>query len=137
MKNLECLFYKFRVNYKNDFEKLKNNSNVFIKIGEGAWSAWSYRLIVEDKNGTIIFDYSDIKGNQYTVSSLKAGTEYILKVGAYTFSGEGPWSPEFRGKTLHRNTSLLWSSTDGLLKSDITGYRVTKIDPINYAEVKF
>lgn len=103
--------------------------------GNGAWSAWSYRLIVENKNGTRLFDFNDIKVDQYTIPNLKPGTEYILKVAAYTFSGEGPWSDEFRGKTLHRNVSLLWSSNDGLLLSDITGYRVTKIEPINYLEV--
>lgn len=108
---------------------------MLISAGDGAWSAWSYRLVVESKNRIQVFDFSDIKANQYTVSSLKSGTEYILKVAAYTSTGEGPWSTEFRGKTLHRNASLLWSNNEGLLLSDITGYRVTKIEPINYLEV--
>lgn len=90
---------------------------------------------MEDKNGSCLFDFSDIKTIQFTVSGLKPGTEYALKVAAYTLSGEGPWSVEFRGKTIHRNTSLLWSNDDGLLLSDVTGYRVTKIEPVNYLEV--
>lgn len=39
---------------------------------------------------------------------------------AFTQSGKGPWSVEFRGTTLDnaRNSSIIWSGSEGLVRTD-------------------
>jgi proto-oncogene tyrosine-protein kinase ROS len=71
----------------------------------------------------------NVNTTSYTIQNLKANTEYVIKTAAYTSSGKGPWSSEFRGKTLKipqdgKYPSILWSAAEGLLKSDVTGENV-------------
>jgi proto-oncogene tyrosine-protein kinase ROS len=71
----------------------------------------------------------NVNTTSYTIQNLKANTEYVIKTAAYTSSGKGPWSSEFRGKTLKipqdgKYASILWSAAEGLLKSDVTGENV-------------
>jgi hypothetical protein len=70
-----------------------------------------------------------VNATSYTIQNLTANTEYVIKAAAYTSSGRGPWSSEFRGKTLKipqdgKHASILWSAAEGLLKSDVTGDNV-------------
>lgn len=60
---------------------------------------------------------------------MKDNTEYVIKTAAYTSSGTGPWSSEFKGKTLKRPLndkypSIIWSASEGLLTSDVIGENV-------------
>lgn len=68
---------------------------------------------------------SDINTTECTVNGLSENTEYTIKVAARTSSGMGPWSTEFRGKTLKSSRigqyPLLWATSEGLLQSSITG----------------
>ena len=97
--------------------------------GKGAWQNWSYELHIKDEITGVTIFRRDINTTSYTIQNLKDNTEYIIKTAAYTSSGRGPWSSEFRGKTLKIPTdgkypSILWSAAEGLLKSDVTGENV-------------
>jgi proto-oncogene tyrosine-protein kinase ROS len=108
-----------------------NNFLLFISIpsGKGAWQNWSYELHITDEAlGTPEYK-KNVNATSYTIQNLKANTEYVIKAAAYTSSGRGPWSSEFRGKTLKipqdgKYASILWSAAEGLLKSDVTGDNV-------------
>ncbi|XP_077293792.1 receptor protein-tyrosine kinase sevenless [Arctopsyche grandis] len=95
--------------------------------GMGAWHQWRYRLQITDFENNSTIHRSDIeKVTSYTAKDLKENTVYVIKAAAVTSSGTGPWSSEFIAKTLSSpengiNSSLLWSTNDGLLKSDLTG----------------
>jgi Fibronectin type III domain. len=108
-----------------------NNFLLFISIpsGKGAWQNWSYELHVRDEAVGITLYKKNVNATSYTIQNLEANTEYVIKAAAYTSSGRGPWSSEFRGKTLKipqdgKYASILWSAADGLLKSDVTGDNV-------------
>ncbi|KAJ9583818.1 hypothetical protein L9F63_021821, partial [Diploptera punctata] len=98
-------------------------------LGKGAWQNWSYELHIKDEMTGVTIFRRDINTTTYTIHNLKDNTEYVIKTAAYTSSGRGPWSSEFRGKTLKipkdgKYPSILWSAAEGLLKSDVTGENV-------------
>jgi proto-oncogene tyrosine-protein kinase ROS len=103
--------------------------DVVLVAGKGAWQNWSYELHITDETVGVTVYKKNVNATSYTIQHLKANTEYVIKVGAYTSSGKGPWSSEFRGKTLKipqddKYPSILWSAAEGLLKSDVTGENV-------------
>ncbi|XP_044740104.1 proto-oncogene tyrosine-protein kinase ROS [Chrysoperla carnea] len=91
--------------------------------GKGAWQNWSYELQIMDINNNKIHNQPNINATTFTINNLKENTEYIFKTAAYTRSGRGPWSSEFRGRTLNTssNVKFVWSAKEGLLWSDVTG----------------
>ncbi|XP_072155472.1 proto-oncogene tyrosine-protein kinase ROS isoform X1 [Bemisia tabaci] len=93
--------------------------------GRGAWQGWSYKLCVKHKNN--ILKIWNVNVSKHIITSLLPGTEYSIKVAAVTSSGQGPWSEEFKGQTMTRSASILWSTTHGLLSSDVTGDNVTTL----------
>ncbi|GJQ85805.1 sev [Trypoxylus dichotomus] len=97
--------------------------------GKGAWQNWSYEISVENLKTKEIQTYKDINVTSYTINNLQEDTEYIIKAAAYTKSGKGPWSSEFKGRSLKRSKdsmqpTILWSAAEGLLKSDAIGENV-------------
>lgn len=69
---------------------------------------------------------NNINYTSYSIANLTPDTEYIIKTAAYTNSGKGPWSSEFKGQSLklpkdEPHPFILWSTLDGVLKSDLTG----------------
>ncbi|KAJ8921659.1 hypothetical protein NQ315_010568, partial [Exocentrus adspersus] len=97
--------------------------------GKGAWQNWTYEISVTEINSTKVTSETSINTTHFTLYNLKENTEYALKVAAYTKSGKGPWSSEFRGITLNQSKSqiILWSAAEGLLKSDAAGENVETI----------
>ncbi|XP_008552558.1 proto-oncogene tyrosine-protein kinase ROS isoform X3 [Microplitis demolitor] len=97
--------------------------------GKGAWQNWSYELEIKDELTGQIVPQLGIAGSSHTVYNLREKSEYTIKAAAYTHAGRGPWSTEFRGKTLRENShaSILWSANEGLLKSDVTGENVNTL----------
>ncbi|KAK2578971.1 hypothetical protein KPH14_011171 [Odynerus spinipes] len=91
--------------------------------GKGAWQNWSYELEIKDESTGETIRQKDIAGSSHTVQHLREKSEYLIKAAAYTTAGRGPWSAEFRGRTLRNGSraSILWSANEGLLKSDVTG----------------
>lgn len=97
--------------------------------GKGAWQNWSYEIQVENLMTREVQSYSNINVTSYTIRRLQEDTEYIIKAAAYTKSGKGPWSSEFKGRSLRRSKDakqpmILWSASEGLLKSDAIGENV-------------
>lgn len=99
--------------------------DLFLSLGRGAWQGWSYKLCVKHKNN--ILKIWNVNVSKHIITSLLPGTEYSIKVAAVTSSGQGPWSEEFKGQTMTRSASILWSTTHGLLSSDVTGDNVTTL----------
>ncbi|XP_072751260.1 proto-oncogene tyrosine-protein kinase ROS isoform X2 [Anoplolepis gracilipes] len=94
--------------------------------GKGAWQDWSYELEIIDESTGETIHQNDIVGLSHTVYNLREKSEYSIKAAAYTNAGRGPWSTEFRGRTLRdgSHASILWSSNEGLLRSDVTGENI-------------
>ncbi|XP_046600630.1 proto-oncogene tyrosine-protein kinase ROS isoform X2 [Neodiprion lecontei] len=97
--------------------------------GKGAWQNWSYELEIKDEITGKAVHQKGIRLLSHTVHRLRERTKYSIKAAAYTSAGRGPWSTEFRGRTLRDPkgepyASILWSATEGLLKSDVTGENV-------------
>ncbi|KAL6432278.1 hypothetical protein ACFW04_006732 [Cataglyphis niger] len=94
--------------------------------GKGAWQDWSYELEIIDESTGETIHQKDIVGLSHTVYNLREKSEYSIKAAAYTNAGRGPWSTEFRGRTLRdgSHASILWSSNEGLLRSDVTGENI-------------
>lgn len=95
--------------------------------GKGAWQNWSYEISIKNLRTNFSQIYKNINVTSYTIGNLSEDTEYIIKTAASTSSGKGPWSSEFRGYSLKRQTNsptIFWSATEGLLKSDPTGDNV-------------
>ncbi|KAK5650142.1 hypothetical protein RI129_001171 [Pyrocoelia pectoralis] len=97
--------------------------------GKGAWQNWSYEISIKDINNNSTMIYKNINVTSCTIQNLKEGEEYIIKAAAYTNLGKGPWSSEFSGRTLKvskngKYPTILWSATNGLLRSDATGENV-------------
>ncbi|KAK0161869.1 hypothetical protein PV327_008274 [Microctonus hyperodae] len=97
--------------------------------GKGAWQNWSYELEIKDESTGDTVRQREIAGSSHTVYNLREKSEYIIKAAAYTDAGRGPWSTEFRGRTLKENSraSILWSANEGLLRSDVTGENVNTL----------
>lgn len=68
--------------------------------GKGAWQSWNYELEIKDESTGEVIGQNDINGLSHTVYKLRERSEYLIKAAAYTSAGRGPWSTEFRGKTL-------------------------------------
>jgi len=68
--------------------------------GKGAWQNWSYALEIRDESTGETIHQKDVAGSSHTVHDLRERSEYSIKVAAYTSAGRGPWSTEFRGRTL-------------------------------------
>lgn len=71
-------------------------------------------------------EWKDISSTYHTAHELLPSREYLVRAAAYTSAGAGPWSSEFRGRTLRQTSpsrapSILWSAAEGLLRSDVTG----------------
>lgn len=120
--------------------------------GRGAWQAWNYLLDVQEvrddgTNGSatnvtnrtqtteVVRTARDI---QYEVSGLRPNTTYRFRAAAATADGVGPWSAEFRARTLREETTgvaervLLWSSsTYGLLQTDMLGDELQSDDNLS------
>ncbi|XP_012264218.2 proto-oncogene tyrosine-protein kinase ROS isoform X2 [Athalia rosae] len=97
--------------------------------GKGAWQNWSYELEIKDVSTGEPIHQEEIGGSSHTVYHLRERSEYLIKAAAYTSAGRGPWSSEFRGCTLRdpkggSYASILWSASEGLLRSDVTGENV-------------
>lgn len=102
--------------------------------GLSSWQDWNYEIEVtnEDDNNTKT-TVRDIKGLHHSISDLQPNTNYKVRVAAYTNGGYGQFSSEFRAKTLRspHNRYLMWSSNDGLLRSDILGDHIEVVVPQN------
>ncbi|KAG5883190.1 hypothetical protein JTB14_018205 [Gonioctena quinquepunctata] len=94
--------------------------------GEGAWQNWSYEISMKEASGETTITHKYINNTFFTIPNLKENTEYILRVAAYTNSGKGPWSSDFRGITLNASKTpiLIWSAEEGLLRSNAAGENV-------------
>ncbi|XP_043492014.1 proto-oncogene tyrosine-protein kinase ROS isoform X2 [Polistes fuscatus] len=94
--------------------------------GKGAWQNWSYELEIKDESTGETIRQNEIAGSSHTVHNLREKSKYSIKAAAYTTAGRGPWSTEFRGRTLRNGSraSILWSANEGLLKSDVTGENI-------------
>ncbi|XP_077261634.1 receptor protein-tyrosine kinase sevenless isoform X2 [Temnothorax americanus] len=104
--------------------------------GKGAWQNWSYELEIKDESTGETIHQKSIAGSSHTVHNLRERSEYSIKAAAYTIAGRGPWSTEFRGRTLRNGShaSILWSSNEGILRSDVTGENIDTL--VNKATLK-
>lgn len=95
--------------------------------GRGAWQDWSYLLSVRDEELGDTLELHDVNATWCTVQGLREDTPYVVRAAAYTSAGVGPWSSEFRARTLRSHpppATVLWSTAEGLLRSDVTGDHV-------------
>lgn len=68
--------------------------------GRAAWADWSYALLLEDDaHGELVQD-RQVRGRGRLVPELHERSVYSVRVAAYTGAGEGPWSNEFKLRTL-------------------------------------
>lgn len=88
--------------------------------GRSSWQGWSYLFSIKFENET---NWKNIDTNktEIVIDSLTARTSYVIRVAAYSSSGQGPWSSEFVVKTLNHNVSVLWGNAQQILISDIMG----------------
>lgn len=100
--------------------------------GKGAWQQWKYILEItnEDANNETIV-HRGIVGTHFQVNKLHPNTNYKFRTAAYTSAGCGPFSTEFRTRTLKtpHDRYLIWSSNDGLLQSDVLGEHIHTLIP--------
>lgn len=100
--------------------------------GKGAWQQWKYILEItnEDANNETIV-HRGIVGTHFQVNKLHPNTNYKFRTAAYTSAGRGPFSTEFRTRTLKspHDRYLIWSSNDGLLQSDVLGEHIHTLIP--------
>uniref|UniRef100_A0A182FIV3 Fibronectin type-III domain-containing protein n=1 Tax=Anopheles albimanus TaxID=7167 RepID=A0A182FIV3_ANOAL len=107
--------------------------------GRGAWQAWHYRVEVRDeRNGTLVLLVPAI-GNGSTsyatglTNLLAPNRVYTVRVAAHTVAGVGPWSHEFRVRTLRAHQQprhLVWASAAGIVRSDVIGDHVQTLLPV-------
>ncbi|XP_066156235.1 proto-oncogene tyrosine-protein kinase ROS isoform X1 [Euwallacea fornicatus] len=94
--------------------------HLFALQGKGSFQNWSYELSIQDLSSNVTTTY---KTNypSFSFRNLVPNIEYLMKVLAYTKSGKGTWSTEFKGSTLSqtKKTAIIWSGTEGLFKSDV------------------
>lgn len=116
--------------FGNNIAKAKWSSPHLLGVqSKGAWQNWSYELWVKDTNSKIVKYYKNITDQSFTIYDLDYNSEYLIKAAAYTSSGKGPWSSEFRGSTLDFSNKpmILWSAAEGLLSSNAAGEGVDTI----------
>ncbi|XP_054163602.1 proto-oncogene tyrosine-protein kinase ROS-like isoform X2 [Oppia nitens] len=98
--------------------------------GQGAWQQWSYEVSIEETESRVTFFDKGLTLTYCEAFELNPDTEYNIRVRAYSRAGNGSWSQAFHGKTLHsiakgsRFPFALWSTREGVLKSNIVGDRV-------------
>jgi len=98
--------------------------------GLGAWQKWSYEVSIEETLSHITFLDRGLTFTNCEADELNPDTEYNIKVRGYSKAGNGSWSKSFHGKTLRqidqdsRFPFALWSTKEGLLKSNIVGDKV-------------
>jgi hypothetical protein len=95
-------------------------------LGRNSWQGWSYRFSISFENETN-WKNIDVNKTEIVIDSLTSSTNYVLKVAAYSSSGQGPWSSEFVVKTLNHNVSVLWGNAQQILISDIMGDYIQSI----------
>ncbi|XP_037036977.1 protein sevenless isoform X3 [Bradysia coprophila] len=101
--------------------------------GKGAWQQWKYILEItnEDANNETVV-HRGITGTHFQVNKLHPNTNYKFRTAAYTSAGRGPFSTEFRTRTLKspHDRYLIWSSNEyGLLQSDVLGEHIHTLIP--------
>lgn len=101
-------------------------------VGRSSWQGWSYlfKISINETNWKTIYTNK----TEVLLNSLSPNTNYVIKVAAYSSSGQGPWSSEFIVKTLNHNVSVLWGNAQQILISDIMGDFIESIS-INEDEV--
>lgn len=100
--------------------------------GKGAWQKWYYELEVIDGNKkSRLFQDADDGDHSCTVLDLIPNTTYTFRAAAYTKAGKGPWSQEFKAKSLKSTDErlLVWSTNSGLMQSDIIGENIVTLIP--------
>ncbi|XP_040173385.1 protein sevenless isoform X2 [Anopheles arabiensis] len=102
--------------------------------GRGAWQAWSYRVEVSDEQLGSVLHVATVNGTSYacdTTGRLLPNRVYSVRAAAFTAAGRGPWSREFRVRTLRPASRhhLVWASTDGIVRSDVIGEHVATLIP--------
>lgn len=99
---------------------------MYIYLGPNSWQEWSYRFSISFENKTN-WKIIDINKTEIIIDSLVPSTNYVIRVAAYSPSGQGPWSSEFIAKTLNHNISVLWGNAQQILISDIMGDYIKSI----------
>ncbi|XP_043482361.1 proto-oncogene tyrosine-protein kinase ROS isoform X2 [Leptopilina heterotoma] len=91
--------------------------------GRGAWQNWMYELEIKDDFSGETIHQIGISDLTQSIFNLKEKSNYSIKAAAYSIAGKSPWSKEFKGQTLRDEfqASILWSTNEGFLISDITG----------------
>lgn len=104
---------------------------LLLQTGRGTWQNWTYGIKVKDKTkGNDTSYYTNINSTSYVINNLQPNTEYLIQVAAAINNRiHGPWSLGFQGRSLkHTDSSqqptILWSTSDGLFRSDIMGENV-------------
>ncbi|XP_050100949.1 protein sevenless isoform X2 [Anopheles aquasalis] len=104
--------------------------------GRGAWQAWHYRVEVRDeRNGTLVLLVPASPTTSYATALtnlLTPNRTYTVRVAAHTVAGVGPWSHEFRVRTLRAHPQprhLVWASAAGIVRSDVIGDHVQTLLP--------
>lgn len=100
--------------------------------GRGAWQDWKYQIEITDEDDNDRTELlSEIKGLHYIVDNLRENRRYMIRVAAYTIGGVGPFSTEFHAQTFKtsHDRSLIWSSKDGLVQSDVLGENIQTLIP--------
>ena len=98
--------------------------------GQGAWQKWSYEVNIEETLSRISYLDRGLTESYCEAAELTPDTEYDIRVRAYSKAGNGTWSHTFHGKTLplikphSRFPFALWSTREGVLKSNIVGDKV-------------
>ncbi|KAK3864124.1 hypothetical protein Pcinc_030164 [Petrolisthes cinctipes] len=96
-------------------------------MGAGAWQEWLYEVHIQESENMIIYR-RNISQTSYTATNLRPATFYTVKVSAYSPGGQGPWSQEFRGRTLDDTSQppqLLWATEKEVLITDLAGTQST------------
>ncbi|XP_055536181.1 proto-oncogene tyrosine-protein kinase ROS isoform X2 [Wyeomyia smithii] len=94
--------------------------------GKGAWQEWMYELELSEEDSGKVVAYPEINETSFVsmdVDLLAPGKGYVIKAAAYTHAGRGPWSTEFRARTLKdaHERHLVWSGSEGIMRSDVIG----------------
>ncbi|XP_052873398.1 protein sevenless [Anopheles cruzii] len=111
--------------------------------GKGAWQAWSYRLEVRpDIAGSTVLRVAVVANGSTSYATGLEGIRvapnrrYVVRVAAHTPAGAGPWSREFRVRTLRTThqavpRQLVWASAagGGIMRSDVIGDNVSSVLP--------
>lgn len=109
-------------------------NDLFTISGRSSWQGWSYRFSISFENETI-WKNIDVNQTEIVIDSLTPGTNYAIRVAAFSSSGQGPWSSEFIVKTLNHNVSILWGNAQQILISDVMGDYIETISLNNEVSI--